>query len=212
MTLQDVQQIAKQGEGLKVEFKKKAAFPEKIVKEVIALANTDGGHLLIGVDDDGTVSGQRFIEEDVFVMEKAINELIRPKLSYSLEIIKLNPKKGVAIFTFERSPGRPHFMMDEKKKKAFVRAADRSIQASREMWEILRRGKNPKDMVFTYGEKETLLMKALGENGRITVKEYQKLAKLPRFVASKTLIRLVLANVITIIPQENEDLFVLKES
>lgn len=211
MTLQDVQQIAKQGEGLKVEFKKKAAFPEKIVKEVIALANTDGGHLLIGVDDDGTVSGQRFIEEDVFVMEKAINELIRPKLSYSLEIIKLNPKKGVAIFTFERSPGRPHFMMDEKKKKAFVRAADRSIQASREMWEILRRGKNPKDMVFTYGEKETLLMKALGENERITVKEYQKLAKLPRFVASKTLIRLVLANVIEIIPQENEDYFILKE-
>lgn len=211
MTLQDVQQIAKQGEGLKVEFKKKAAFPEKIVKEVIALANTDGGHLLIGVDDDGTVSGQRFIEEDVFVMEKAINELIRPKLSYSLEIIKLNPKKGVAIFTFERSPGRPHFMMDEKKKKAFVRAADRSIQASREMWEILRRGKNPKDMVFTYGEKETLLMKALEENERITVKEYQKLAKLPRFVASKTLIRLVLANVIEIIPQENEDYFILKE-
>lgn len=211
MTLQDVQQIAKQGEGLKVEFKKKAAFPEKIVKEVIALANTDGGHLLIGVDDDGTVSGQRFIEEDVFVMEKAINELIRPKLSYNLEIIKLNPKKGVAIFTFERSPGRPHFMMDEKKKKAFVRAADRSIQASREMWEILRRGKNPKDMVFTYGEKETLLMKALEENERITVKEYQKLAKLPRFVASKTLIRLVLANVIKIIPQENEDYFILKE-
>ncbi|MBW3469061.1 AlbA family DNA-binding domain-containing protein [Arthrospiribacter ruber] len=211
MTLQDVQQIAKQGEGLKVEFKKKAAFPEKIVKEVIALANTDGGNLLIGVDDDGTVSGQRFIEEDVFVMEKAINELIRPKLSYSLEIIKLNPKKGVAIFTFERSPGRPHFMMDEKKKKAFVRAADRSIQASREMWEILRRGKNPKDMVFTYGEKETLLMKALEENERITVKEYQKLAKLPRFVASKTLIRLVLANVIKIVPQENEDYFILKE-
>ena len=78
MTLQEVKALAAKGEGLTIEFKKKAAFPEKIVREVIALANTEGGDLLIGVDDDGTVCGQRFIEEEVFVMEKAIRELILP--------------------------------------------------------------------------------------------------------------------------------------
>ena len=60
---------------MKIEFKKKAAYPEKIVREIVALANTEGGVLLLGVDDDGTVSGQRFIEEEIFVMEKAIYDL-----------------------------------------------------------------------------------------------------------------------------------------
>jgi len=212
MTLQEIHRIAQQGEGLKVEFKKKASFPEKIVREIIALANTEGGDLLIGVDDDGTVSGQRFIEEEVFVMQKAIGQHIQPKLEYQVEIFKLTPKKGIAVFSIPKSPERPHFLMEENRRKAFVRVKDRSIQASKEMWEILKRGKNPKDMVFTYGEKENILMKSLGENGKITLKEFQFLAKLPKFLASKTLIRLVLANVIKIVPQEKEDIFILKES
>ncbi len=211
MTLQDVNRLAQQGEGLKIEFKKKASFPEKIVKEIIALANTEGGHLLIGVDDDGTVSGQKFIDEEVYVMEKAIVKLIYPALSYRLNIIKLNPKKGVAVFYIEKSSNRPHFLMEDKRKKAFVRVADRSIQASREIREILRRSRKPKDMIFTYGEKEKVLMQALEQNDTITMKEFIQLAKLPRFMASKTLVRLVLANVLRIIPQETEDLYALKE-
>jgi predicted HTH transcriptional regulator len=211
MTLQEIHKIAQQGEGLKIEFKKKAAFPEKIVREIIALANTEGGYLLIGVDDDGTVSGQRFIEEEVFVMQKAIVEHVQPKLDYQIEIIKLNSKKGVAVFFIPKSPERPHFVMEENRRKAFVRVKDRSIQASKEMWEVLKRGKNPKDMVFTYGEKENILIKSLEENGKITLKEFQFLAKLPKFIASKTLVRLVLANVINIVPQEKEDFFTIKE-
>jgi predicted HTH transcriptional regulator len=133
-------------------------------------------------------------------------------LECQVEIIKLTPKKGVAVFIIPKSPDRPHFLMEENRRRAFVRVKDRSIQASKEMWEVLKRGKNPKDMVFTYGEKETILMKSLGENGKITLKEFQFLARLPRFLASKTLVRLVLANVIKIVPQEKEDFFTIKES
>ncbi len=211
MTLQDIYKIAQQGEGLNTEFKKKAAFPDKIVREIIALANTDGGYLLIGVDDDGTVSGQRFIEEEVFVMQRAIQELIFPALPYQVEVVKLTSKKGVAVFRIPHSAERPHYLLENKRKKAFIRVADRSIQASREVWEVLRRGRTSNDVVFTYGEKENVLMKALAERGRITLREFQQLAKLPRFLASKTLVRLVLANVIRIIPQESEDFYQAKE-
>lgn len=212
MTLQEINKLAQQGEGLKIEFKKKAAFPDKIVREIIALANTEGGYLMIGVDDDGKVSGQRFIEEEVFVMEKAIREHIKPELIYQVDVVKLNPKKGVAVFIIPKSLDPPHYLVENQRKKAFVRVSDRSIQASREMWEILKRGKKTKDVVFTYGEKETILMKALEENGKVTLREFQYLAKLPKFLASRTLVRLVLANVIQIVPQEKEDYFLSKES
>ncbi|SDC99764.1 Putative DNA-binding domain-containing protein [Algoriphagus faecimaris] len=212
MTLQEVKALAAKGEGLKLEFKKKIAFPEKVVRELVALANTAGGVLLVGVDDDGTVSGQRFIEEEIFVLEKAIRELIFPPLDYEVESVKLTEKKGVAIFSIPLSNNRPHYLKEKQRNQAFVRVADRSVQASREVWEVLRRGKNPKDMVFTYGKKEEVLMKSLEGLGKITLKEYAKLAKLPYFLASKTLVRLVLANVLQIHPQESEDYFTLKES
>ncbi|WP_339870112.1 ATP-binding protein [uncultured Algoriphagus sp.] len=212
MTLQEVKLLAAKGEGQRIEFKKKATYPEKIVRELIAFANTSGGDLLIGVDDDGTVSGQRYIEEEIFVMEKAIKELIFPALAYELYSLKLNEKKGIAVFKVPVSPNRPHYLKEKDRKQAFIRVADRSVQASREVWEILRRGKNPRDMVFTYGSKEEILMKALGESEKITLKEFAKLANLPKFLASKTLVRLVLANVLQIHPQESEDYFTLKDS
>jgi predicted HTH transcriptional regulator len=211
MTLQEVKSLAAKGEGQKIEFKKKAAFPEKIVKEVIALANTLGGDLLIGVDDDGTVSGQRFIEEEIFVMEKAIRELIFPELHYEVSVIKLSEKKGVAVFRIPHSPDRPHFLKEKEKKQAYIRVEDRSVQASREVWEVLKKSRMPKDTVFTYGRKEEILMKALGDRGKITLREFAQLAQIPRFLASKTLVRLVLANVLRIHPQESEDFFTLKE-
>ncbi|AMQ55105.1 helix-turn-helix domain-containing protein [Algoriphagus sanaruensis] len=211
MTLQEVKNLALKGEGLKIEFKKKAAFPEKIVREVIALANTQGGDLLIGVDDDGTVSGQRFIEEEIFVMEKAIRELIFPALEVEVFTIKLNEKKGVAVFRIPLSQFRPHYLKDGEKRQAFIRVEDRSIKASREVWEVLKKSRTPKDTVFRYGQKEEILMKALGEKSQITLTEFSKIAKIPKFLASKTLVKLVVANVLTLHPQESEDFFTLKE-
>ncbi|GGZ19663.1 hypothetical protein GCM10007049_10190 [Echinicola pacifica] len=210
MTLQEVSKIARKGEGLQVEFKKKVAHPEKIIREVVALANTEGGHLLIGVDDDRTVSGQRYIEEDIFLLNKAIHEGIKPAIDYELHTVSINEKKGVAVYTIPKSFHRPHYIIDEGRKRSFVRVEDRTVQASKEMWEILRRGKKEQDIIFRYGDKEMKLMQAFNEQDTITVKQYAKIAKLPRFIASKTLIRLVLANVLMIIPQEQEDLFKLR--
>jgi predicted HTH transcriptional regulator len=210
MTLQEVKELAAKGEGLKIEFKKKAAFPEKIVREVIALANTQGGDLLIGVDDDGTVSGQRFIVEEIFVMEKAIRELIFPALAVEVFTVKLTEKKGVAVFRISLSPDRPHYLVQEDKKLSYIRVEDRSVQASREVWEVLKKSRVPKDTVFTYGKKEEVLMKFLAAQERITLKEFAKAARIPFFMASKTLVRLVSANVLQLHPQEGEDYFTLK--
>lgn len=47
-------------ESLGVEFKSEVARPQsdtEIVDNVVALANTEGGTLYLGVEDDGTVTG-----------------------------------------------------------------------------------------------------------------------------------------------------------
>jgi len=75
-------QLIKRGEGQFVEFKKKANHPEKIVKEVVAFANSGGGNLFVGVDDDGQISGLKFPEDEEYILSKALKELCRPAVYF----------------------------------------------------------------------------------------------------------------------------------
>ena len=49
--------LIKDREREHIEFKRRVPSPFKMAKEIAAMANTVGGNILIGVDDDGTVAG-----------------------------------------------------------------------------------------------------------------------------------------------------------
>jgi ATP-dependent DNA helicase RecG len=49
--------LLRQGENSAVEFKSASVRPESLAREMVAFANTDGGSILVGVEDDGRVSG-----------------------------------------------------------------------------------------------------------------------------------------------------------
>ncbi|WP_323755360.1 ATP-binding protein [Roseivirga sp.] len=212
-SIRRLNELTKNGEGIHLEFKRKANFPDKIAKELVAFANTQGGILLLGVDDDGTLSGTRNIEGEVFVMEQAIGNLIWPKLDYALKVVKLNEKKGVAVFEIQKGQKLPLQLReksDTKAGKAYIRVGEQSLQASKEMREILRRRVKAKDTQFTFGEKERTLMELLENNRTISLIEFAKAAKLSKFIASRTLIKLVLANVLEIQPEEGQDVYFRK--
>lgn len=213
MNQQELKRHISRGEGQYLEFKKKANHPEKIVKELVAFANTGGGLLVLGVDDDGTLSGTRNIEGEAFILEDAIKKWVRPKPAYEVEVIKLNEKKGIALFRIEEGNRKPYNVKlegDEGKGRAYVRSGEESLQASREMREIIRRRLKPGNIGFEFGEKEKILMQYIEESGKITIPEFRRVAKIPKFVASRTLIKLVLANVLDIKPSGTEDLYFSK--
>lgn len=213
MNLSSLSRLTVKGEGQFLEFKKKANFPEKIVKELVAFSNSKGGKLLLGVDDDGTVSGTRNIEGEAFVLEDAIQKLIIPALDYSLEIVKINEKKGVAIFSIPEGLVKPYRSKGDSKTDhgiAFVRWKDESIKASKEMRQILKRRNIERDERFIYGEKEKVLMQILDESSFTTVLEFAEKAAIPKLMASKTLVKLVLANLIDIQPSPQGDRFFIK--
>lgn len=213
MTKQELALLVSKGEGLSLEFKKKVDHPEKIVKEVVAFVNTSGGRLLIGVDDDGTLSGLKCADEEAFEMEKAIANLCKPSIKFSLERISLNKKKQILVYTFKESRKKPHYVIHDLNTglgKAYFRVQDRSIQASKELKKILKGQRFKKKIKFEYTEKEGVLMRYLEKNQKVTVAEYMKAASISYKVASETLITLVLSNVLTIVPGEKEDCFLLK--
>ncbi|MDR3062500.1 MAG: putative DNA binding domain-containing protein [Dysgonamonadaceae bacterium] len=58
MDLQQLQQIINQGEGLRIEFKEATdTVPGSFYETVVSFSNTDGGVILLGVDDNGIVKG-----------------------------------------------------------------------------------------------------------------------------------------------------------
>ncbi len=213
MDLAELKRLISRGEGLYLEFKKKANHPEKIIKELVAFANTGGGLLVLGVDDDGTVSGTRNIEGEAYVLEDAIRKWVRPQPAYEVEMIRLNEKKGLALFHIEEGKRKPYFVKleeDTGKGKAYVRSGEESLQASREMREIIRRRLRSDNIQFEFGEKEKILMEYLEEHDTIGVQQLRQAAKIPKFVASRTLVRLVLANVLDVKPTGSGDLYFSK--
>ena len=212
MKLADLKELVSAGESQTLEFKRKINFPEKVVREMVAFANSGGGRLLVGVDDSGDIPGLRDPAEHDFALRKAVSELCIPKFKFDGEVIPLNKKKSVLCYRIT-SDGKPHYakdVADDQYGRAYIRVNDQTLKASREMTQILKRRSSTRNYVFNYGEKEALLMKMLDSKEVITLEEYKEEARIPRRVASASLVLLVLAGVLQIMPGEREDLFKVK--
>ncbi|WP_370090281.1 helix-turn-helix domain-containing protein [Ekhidna sp.] len=208
----EVLKLIRGGESQFVEFKKKAAHPEKIIREVVAFANANGGHLFIGVNDDGTLAGLKYPEDEEYVLTKAIQELCRPAVSFKVELLQI---KDVEILHYHisESENKPHFAFLEKKHrygKAFVRVADHSIQASYEVRQILKKSKRI-NRPIEIEEKTMELFKYFESHPGITLNEYTQLSGLNKKLASNKLIHLALSGALKIEPKEGGDIFLPTE-
>jgi predicted HTH transcriptional regulator len=164
--------------------------------------------LLVGVDDDGTIPGVKYPEEEGHVISEAIKIYCRPALLYKESIFPISENKYVVRFDIPPSLKRPHYLVtDNDTRQTFVREKDMSIKASAEMEEIVRRSKQKRDIRFSFGDAEKKLMEYLHEHKSISMAAYQKLSGLNRFKARRKLILLVLANVLKITASEKGDVY-----
>lgn len=210
MELRLLKELVKRGEGEHVEFKLKSNHPEKIVREIVAFANSGGGKLFVGVGDDKSIKGLKDAEEDEYSLTKAIDKYIFPKIAYKREKIPISSDRDVLLLTIPRSVDKPHYVVDDTgNRQAYIRVEDKSIQASREMKEIMRRGRGERDVRFQYGEKEEKLMKLLDEKESVTVDLFAAFAGIPRKIASNTLVVMVLARILDVHPSDVIDRFTM---
>lgn len=208
MNLLDIKRLVHGGENESVEFKRKVTHPEKVIREAVAFANSKGGVLLVGVDDNQTIPGLKHADEEDFLMQKALKELCRPKLSYETLVIKLNEKRSVLCYQINASANKPHYAFEKKYHKygkAFIRVKDRSIQASAEIRKILKFSNQPVDTHFSYGENEKSLFNYLRDHDYITLNQFKELTGLKGSECSAIMVKMVLANVLKIEPKELED-------
>ncbi len=209
MKLSQLKLLVAQGEGQRLEFKRKVAHPEKVVREAVAFANTEGGTLAIGVNDDQTIPGLKNPDEDEYVLEKALVELCVPALTWTKERVGVADGYVVLLYHFEEGAEKPYQVQEGEFARAYVRVADQSVQASRELRQILRQRKKERQYQFGFGEKERLLMQHLDREASITLAGFAKMAGVKSDLAGRTLVLMVLAGVLEIEPREGGDLYTL---
>lgn len=121
-------------------FKRDLSSPRGALKTLVAFANTSGGTLLIGVEDE--TRHVRGVAQPLDLEERLaslISDQISPRLVPELEIVPWRSTHVAAVQVYP-SPGRPHFLKREGLDKGvYVRVGSTNRRADPELVEELGR-------------------------------------------------------------------------
>jgi len=131
----EIRKRIEKGETTQVEFKSEREKNIDFAKEITAFANGAGGYLLVGVEDNGEVSGiadTSELEEKIYnICSDSTRPVVTPELwKYKIE--------GKDVFCFYVSAGfsKPYAILQRNKERYYVRRGTRTQEASRD--ELLR--------------------------------------------------------------------------
>lgn len=180
--------LIKEGEHQQQDFKYRVSDARKLARSVSAFANTDGGRLLIGVRDDGHLSGVRS-EEEIFMMHQAAYKYCKPEPSIKFDTYHVDGRT-IVIATVPPSDKKPVCAEDEDgKSRAYIRIADENIVASPVHLALWRETQKTRGSVMTYDEAVRQLLDAM--EGFLTLNQIVKRSNLPRHQVIALLARLI---------------------
>ena len=209
MSLGDLKRLVKTGESTFLEFKKTISSPEKIAREVCAFANTKGGMLLIGVNDDKTIIGVTSFFEEQYLLAEAMSYYCEPAVQHTIELVETGQRE-VVVVRVEEAELKPVRVNLKGKKIVFVRRNDKSVTASKEQAELLRLSGKNEGITFQYGPREQKLFRFLNEYNKITVSEFSNLIDVNKKTSSKILVSLASIGVLKLLSNDGQsDYFML---
>ena len=186
---QYLSRLISEGEHQQQDFKYRVSDALKLAKSVSAFANTDGGRLLIGVRDDGHLSGVRS-EEEIFMMHQAAYRYCRPESSIKFDTYHVDGRT-IVVATVPPSERRPVCVVDEQgERRAYIRIADENIVASPVHLAIWREAQRVQGTVMTYTDVVRQLLEAM-QAQRLTLNQLVRRSELPRKKVIALLARLI---------------------
>ncbi|MBP5425535.1 MAG: ATP-binding protein [Prevotella sp.] len=180
--------LIREGEHQQQDFKYRVSDACKLAKSVSAFANTDGGRLLIGVRDDGHLSGVRS-EEEIYMMHQAAYKYCRPEASIKFDTYHVDGRT-IVIATVPPSERRPVCAIGEDgKTRAYIRIADENIVASPVLLAVWRDAQKPQGTMMTYTDTVRKLLDAM--TGSQTLNQLVRRSAIPRPKVITLLARLI---------------------
>lgn len=118
-------------EGKNIEFKRQ--YTDDIKYAVLAFANTEGGTLYIGINDDGSVEGVENPDAVMLQVMNMIRDTIRPDITVAVDCsTEIMENKHVVVLIIQRGVARPYYLANKGIRPAgvYVRQGASSVPAS----------------------------------------------------------------------------------
>ena len=133
----DLKNLCKPGKDY-LEFKRRPfRRPKKLPAKLQHLQTVQGGTILVGVDDNGSIPGIREYFEEEFLLFKAAYGHCVPEVPINIELIHVGPV-DVIIVRVQEADEKPIYNKSNKKRRVYVRRDDASMLASDELVEVLK--------------------------------------------------------------------------
>jgi len=185
-----LQRLIDEGEHQQQDFKYKITDACKLAKSVSAFANTDGGRLLIGVRDDGHISGVRS-EEEIYMMRSAASDYCRPAADISFATLKVEGRTVVVASVHESARKPVRALCDDSRWRAYIRLADENIVASPVHLRIWRDELSDRGQLVSIGDNENSVMHILDADTGLTLNQVVRRSGVQRQQVVVILARLI---------------------
>ncbi|MBR5067783.1 MAG: putative DNA binding domain-containing protein [Bacteroidales bacterium] len=185
-------ELIAQGEHQQQDFKYEISSVSKIAHSISAFANTEGGRLLVGVRDNGSIAGVHS-DEEIYMIDAAAHTGCRPEVDCTWENVKAEGHT-VLIATIPASDNRPVMAREEDGRwRAYVRVADENIVATPVHLALWRSDQHDAGTLMRFTEQQSMALDVLAKEGDagLTLNQFCRRVTLSR----KTSIRL-LANLV----------------
>jgi predicted HTH transcriptional regulator len=190
-----LKKLIAEGENQQLDFKYCVSDSRKIARTLSAFANSDGGRLLIGVRDNGSIAGIK-TDEEIYMVGTAAHLFCRPKIIFST---KQHTIGGKTIVEVEVSKGnkRPYQAKDENGKwLTYFRHHDQNLVANKVLLQVWRKEEKRSGVLVKFGKVENSLMDYLVNNGSITLSRFRKIARISSYKAESILANLIIFKVL----------------
>ena len=186
-----IEQLITQGEHEHQDFKYQITDARKIARSISAFANNSGGHLLVGVKDNGSIVGVSS-DEEIYMIEQAAQMYCQPEQQVKFEVFRVAGKNVLKVDIDEAKTKPVKAPDDNGHWRTYYRVADENVLASSTHVKVMKSTITavPQDVVINLTEKEELLLDYLQSHGGITMSGYERLAHISFFIAQRTVVKL----------------------
>ena len=130
MNHENILRWIRNSENSGMEFKRDDIRPEQLAKEIVALLNFKGGKILLGVEDDGSISGITRPSPEEWVMN-VCSDIVHPRIIPYYEEIQMGDRR-VAVISVDMGISKPYVMRHGKGENIYIRVGSTSRLATRE--------------------------------------------------------------------------------
>jgi len=179
-----------EGENQKQDFKHSITDSKKIARSLAAFANTDGGRLLIGIRDNGSIAGIKS-DEEYHMVEAAAQMYCKPEVNFTSRKWQIQGKTVLEI-KIPKSDHKPHSAPNkENVYRVYIRVKDQNLLANQVLLKVWDREKRLSGTYISFSKDEKHLLDYLENSAEISIGQFMKLVNIKRYQAIKTLVNLI---------------------